>query len=358
MKREPVMLCQKYDPKKNHIGTYFMSQKLDGIRCFWDGGISRGLPCSEIPYANTEKNYRLKEEPISTGLWTRLFHPIHAPDWFINQLPNFFLDGELFCPSGSWQTLSSIVKRFTPDDSDWGRIEYRVIDSPFPDQIFADGIIKTTNMKKTFNGIDNWIKERRRQVDLKVSTGERSFQFIYERLKKVLVENDCVQLHTQIELPHRNFEDIIEAKLTEVVEAGGEGLVFRAPWSLWTPERSHNLLKWKPVNDAEVTITGYIWGKETNLGSKLLGLVGAFITDFRGQRLELSGFTEEERILHSKGTLIPNIDQYIRQNAGKEVDTNLFESKQFPIGSRITIKYRELSDKGLAKEARYYRKPI
>ena len=47
MNREFVQLAQVYDPKKHGIAGWFVSEKLDGMRCLWDGGITRGLPVVE-----------------------------------------------------------------------------------------------------------------------------------------------------------------------------------------------------------------------------------------------------------------------------------------------------------------------
>ena len=80
----------------------------------------------------------------------------------------------------------------------------------------------------------------------------------------------------------------------------GEGLIIRAPNSLWIPERCHSLVKVKKLHDDEATVTGYTTGRETDKGSKLLGMMGALVVDFYGHRLELSGFTDAERRLEGK----------------------------------------------------------
>jgi hypothetical protein len=57
-KREFLQLAHKLDAKKHGIGGWLYSEKLDGERCFWDGGVSTGLAKSEIPWANTNKDER------------------------------------------------------------------------------------------------------------------------------------------------------------------------------------------------------------------------------------------------------------------------------------------------------------
>src|SRR5205809_6855024 len=95
---EFLMLAHKYVPERDseRIKGWYCSQKLDGVRAMWDGGVSRGLLASEVPWANVEKDYRYIEENRATGLWSRLGKVIHAPDWFLDQLPLYPMDGELW----------------------------------------------------------------------------------------------------------------------------------------------------------------------------------------------------------------------------------------------------------------------
>ena len=58
---------------------YYMSEKLDGMRCLWDG----------------------------LTLRTRNGNLIHAPDKMIAQLPSIALDGELFLNRGGFQASSN-----------------------------------------------------------------------------------------------------------------------------------------------------------------------------------------------------------------------------------------------------------
>ena len=356
-KRNFVMLAHKYEPRKHYIGNYFVSVKLDGIRCIWDGGLSRGLFCDEVPWANVEKDYRLLDRPIASGLWSRLGKVIHAPSWFLNELPNYPLDGELWCPGGSWQDLSSIVKQHNPDDENWRQVVYSVFDSPPLEQIFASGDISITNFKKSFRNILPWIEERRKTVDLEPFTGELSFMFMYEKLLKRYETNNVYNIHKQVELPYRKYEDILEDRLKEVVNQGGEGLILRAPHSIWKPERVHTLLKYKPFIDDEGTVIGYTFGRKTDLGSKHLGRMGALILDYKGKRLELSGFTDEERRFTTMITTSNYIEKMGELHEGDEVNIDIW-NPSFPIGSTVTFRYRELSDTGIPKEARYLRKPI
>ena len=53
MKREYVQLAHVFDSKKHSPAGWYASEKLDGQRAWWDGGVSRGMPAAQVPYANT-----------------------------------------------------------------------------------------------------------------------------------------------------------------------------------------------------------------------------------------------------------------------------------------------------------------
>jgi ATP-dependent DNA ligase len=99
-------------------------------------------------------------------------------------------------------------------------------------------------------------------------------------LGRNLPQNEHTQLAPQERLPigTEAAQARLNERLTEVLAGGGEGLIIRRANSLWLPERSHDVLKYKPDNDAEGVVTGYIWGRRTDKGSKLLGLMGALIS--------------------------------------------------------------------------------
>jgi hypothetical protein len=358
-KREFTMLAHKFDEKKHNPSGWHLSDKLDGLRIIWDGGISRGLHVSEVPFANTEKDYRYINQDIrATGLWSRGGKIIYAPGWFLDQLPPFCLDGEIHSGLNSWQLTASIIKDLIPNENDWKLIKYSIFDSPSYEALFSNGEIDYRSHKKTLSGVVSWAEDRVKQLGLpNHSLKGLPFEFLYNKLLKLDIENDFLDIHKQIHLPYNRQEalEIIESKLEEVTSVGGEGLMLRKSESLWVPERSYNLLKVKKWNDSEGIVKGYIWGRKTDKGSKLLGKMGALILDWQGKTFELSGFTDAERemIYESSGNLANDIG---RLYPGQRVENGII-NPNFPIGSKITFKYRELSDRGIPKEGRYYRKP-
>ena len=150
-KREFLQLAHTFKPNKYGIGGWWYSEKLDGERCFWDGGISRGIPKIQVPWANNDKDNRYIELPVATGLWSRYGNVIHAPDWWLNQLPKIPLDGELWAGHGvKRQELHSWIKRLSPSDSDWEKVIYKCFGMPSLETILGDGVIDNINFKGYF----------------------------------------------------------------------------------------------------------------------------------------------------------------------------------------------------------------
>ncbi|MCD6258603.1 MAG: DNA ligase [Helicobacteraceae bacterium] len=90
---------QKYTDQ--NISAWMISEKLDGIRAYWDG----------------------------EQLFTRQQKKINAPQWFVAKLPPFALDGELWSRRGDFENIQSIVLRDTPD-ARWKQIKYMIFEVP------------------------------------------------------------------------------------------------------------------------------------------------------------------------------------------------------------------------------------
>lgn len=97
----PLMLAQRYEAGID-LSEYWISEKLDGVRGYWDGA----------------------------QLLSRGGHRIAAPDWYIAGWPDEPLDGELWIDRGRFDELSGIVRRQRPDDSEWRKVRYMVFDLP------------------------------------------------------------------------------------------------------------------------------------------------------------------------------------------------------------------------------------
>ena len=356
--REFLMLAQTADLTKHSVGGWYMSEKLDGMRAFWDGGVTRGMPCSSIMFANVEKHDRFIQAQYSTGLWTRYGQPIHAPNWWLDRLPAMLLDGELYAGRGMFQFVTSTTKDHHPNDEDWKRIEYRIFDTPPVRMVFQTGKINNTNFKKVFNNVHDWFEALPRFKDVKTVNYYTPFESSLFLLRKHISGTDApVSVHNQIQLPLAQDKAVAEINywLAQISSSNGEGLMLRKRESFWEPKRSSNLLKVKKLQDAEGTVIGYITGEKTDKGSKLLGMLGSLIVEWKGKVFNLSGFTDEERHLsHAEGNVENEAKKWATNYPATELPEHMWAT-HFPRGTKVTFVYRELTDAGYPKEARFYR---
>jgi ATP dependent DNA ligase domain. len=347
-KREFLQKAHHYNPRKTSPAGWYMSEKLDGQRAFWDGGISRGMKVADVPWANVEKD---KKDFFATGLWTLGGKAVFAPGWWLDKLPSVPLDGELYIGRNQFQTMESIVRRHQPGP-EWATVKYMVFDAPPLENVFADGIIDTTRFKKSFKGILDWLKGKRPSSPAASAGFETRLKWVRAQLGG---GNEVVQFHHQEQLPFSTNAALqrVADFTNQIYAEGGEGAILKNPSQLWLPERSHSILKFKPWDDAEADVDGYQWGRETDLGSKLLGMMGAIWLKNAKGRFKCGGFTDDERRMvyiatgesaYSVGTLHP----------GEEVTPDI-HNPRFPRGTTITYRYRELTDSGLPKEARFHR---
>ena len=355
-RREFLRLAKPYKADKNKIAGYYASEKLDGTRCFWDGGVSRGMRTVDVPWSSlinpkTGKP-KTKVKPVATGLWSRYGNPIMAPDWFLDQLPKLPLDGELWAGRGKFQLCRSICAGDKPDPR-FDQIQYAVYSMPGA-RIWRPGEIKNSNFHRMIDGVQCMACVQAAGLHPAAEEWELTFEQELEVLCEHLATEPITAcyLHEQIKLSDDESEAVVEARRLqdEWLEHGAEGIVIRNPNARWTPKRVNDLLKWKPWEDDEGRIIGFTSGRKTDKGSKHLGKIGALILDFDGKRLELSGLTDNERLFATDEMAL-----YAVQNPGVDM-LDWFRGKHFKLGQQVTFKYRELSDDGIPKEARYWRK--
>lgn len=102
----PLLLAHRWENDVD-LADWWMSEKLDGVRAYWDG--ARFL--------------------------SRQGNEFHAPDWFAAGLPQTPLDGELWMDRKVFQKTVSIVRRQDKSDH-WKQIRYVVFDAPAIDEPF------------------------------------------------------------------------------------------------------------------------------------------------------------------------------------------------------------------------------
>lgn len=289
---------------------WFMSRKLNGWRCLWDGGVTRGVPLAQVPWSKD------MTAVCATGLWTLGRSagpkPIFAPDWFLNQLPEYVpLDGELWHETDNISIVKSICGQGEEKgriDPRWRGIKYMVFNSkPYslwgcvPDSPFYP------------NG--SWLYR---------------MELVKKRITSSLQERDNLEVLEQVKV--ESTKHVFEYKRY----VGGEGIMLVNPNAQYELCRSYNLLKVKTFYETEATVIGYEDGQNRHLGR--MGSVIAKLTwdekvtslyggkpEFVGKTVSFGiggGFTDEQREW-----------SYVSQN--------------FPIGSEIHFSYLGVSSEGV-----------
>lgn len=209
---------------KLDLQNYWVSEKYDGVRAFWNG----------------------------KQLVSRQGNIINAPAWFTTVLPEQQLDGELWLAREQFDRLSGIVRRQSPDRSDWSAIKYMVFDLPNSSLIFD---------------------ERLQRLEVIINQVNRPFIR--------LVKQEKIATH-----------DLLMQRLDEVVAAGGEGLMLHLGASTYKNYRSDDLLKLKKYSDAEAIVIRHFSGK-----GKYKGLLGSIqVETEKGKQFKIgSGFSDAER---------------------------------------------------------------
>lgn len=96
----PLLLAERWDNAADLSG-WWMSEKLDGVRAYWDGK----------QFLSRQGNLFL------------------APDWFTEHLPDTPLDGELWIDRKRFQRTVSIVRRQDRNEL-WSEVRFVVFDAP------------------------------------------------------------------------------------------------------------------------------------------------------------------------------------------------------------------------------------
>ncbi len=96
-----LLLAHVYRPGLR-LQDYWVSEKFDGVRGYWDG-------------------QRLR---------TRGGEPVHAPAWFTAGWPATPLDGELWAGRGRFSQAQSTARQQQPDDAAWRAMRFMVFDLP------------------------------------------------------------------------------------------------------------------------------------------------------------------------------------------------------------------------------------
>ena len=117
-----LMLANVYRPGVP-LRDYWLSEKYDGLRGFWDGH----------------------------RLLTRGGEVIAAPAWFTAGWPPVPMDGELWSGRGRFEETLSTVRRQIPNDEAWRRVRFMVFDLPTHPGRFTERIQACVKLVQQLN---------------------------------------------------------------------------------------------------------------------------------------------------------------------------------------------------------------
>lgn len=223
-----LQLANLYSPGID-LHNYWVSEKLDGVRAYWNG----------------------------RQLLSKQGHVYQAPAWFLKDLPDFALDGELWLDRGQFDRLSGIVRKLNPIDEEWAQVSYQVFDLP--------------EHPGNFN--------QRLQVLQTYFLQHTTPPWLY------LVPQFKVTKATEL-----------NQLLTQVVADKGEGLMLHKGSSHYHAGRDDDLLKLKTYEDAEAIVLEHLPGK-----GKHQGRLGALLVKAVNHRQQDkifrigTGFSDQQR---------------------------------------------------------------
>lgn len=179
------------------ITNYLVSEKLDGVRGYWNG----------------------------TYLVSRQGNIIYSPEWFTRNWPSQAMDGELWVTRRHFQTLLSCVSKHKPDEyqatSCWRQVSFNVFDLP---------------------------------------TSSAKFSERFTKIKQLIGENPSPYLN-YIKQQRLKTISALESTLSNVINNGGEGLMLHHADAYYTVGRNLALMKLKKYQEAEAKIIGFSKGK-------------------------------------------------------------------------------------------------
>ena len=170
-----------YDKQKHEIKGWIMSEKLDGIRAYWDG----------------------------KDLYTKNGNKIYAPIWFTKDFPSFELDGELWTKRDDFENIQSIVLDKIPSEK-WKEITYNIFEVPN----------SKGNFEERVSIIENYLKESPNKLikiipQIKCKNQEHLEKYLQELINKkaegIIIKNpkiDYFSGRSNEILKVKKFEDM------------------------------------------------------------------------------------------------------------------------------------------------------
>ena len=116
--QKPELFLLKNYEKDMNVSLWYMSEKLDGIRAYWDG----------------------------KDLISRSGKILAAPSFFTKDFPTFKLDGELWSKRGDFSKISSIVNR-KKSHNEWENLTYNIFEVPDAKGTLLERLVRVNESK-------------------------------------------------------------------------------------------------------------------------------------------------------------------------------------------------------------------
>jgi len=190
-----LILLKSYQEHQNiEVKNWYMSEKLDGVRAYWDG---------HTLYSRSGKKFA-------------------TPEWFIEGFPEFELDGELWTKRGDFEHIVSIVNRHKAHKG-WNEIRYQIFEVPNAQGDFVQRLDKIKQYLK--NNISSYLAVIPQQ-NCSGKAHLKSFLAEVELLggEGIVVRNPAMLYHTgrnSSSLKVKSFQDA-ECKVTGYKKGKGK----------------------------------------------------------------------------------------------------------------------------------------
>lgn len=270
-----LLLAHNYDGSQN-VHQWWCSEKLDGVRAFWDGSTFR----------------------------SRAGNTFHVPQFFFDKLPKtHHLDGELFLGRGDFQLCVGTVKKHKPVEAEWRRLKYCVFDviprsGGDAEKTFEDRMAEGKELLKNCDYAE-WHEHGRvggggGGTPGEAASGVGPAAGAAAGAKAASSSKKRKRSESGLAAPDDLSATIawLDAELKRVETLGGEGLMLRQPGSLYERKRSNTLLKVKSFEDIDCEVVKVEIGKGAN--KNRMGAL--FCKDAAGVQFKVgTGFKETER---------------------------------------------------------------
>ena len=199
----PEMILAKTLPENVDVRDYWVSEKYDGVRGYWDGK--------------------------QRQMYSRNGTVIALPNDFAAQLPDISFDGELWIGRGQFERVVSVVRDAQPDDTAWKQVKYMVFELPDSQNQYGD------------------------------------FTQRMARIERITQHINAPNIQAVKQWRVRDRAELLR-QLDTITQAGGEGLMLHLASAPYQTGRSDALYKLKLRQDAEATVIGYVAGTGKYVG--------------------------------------------------------------------------------------------